>query len=85
VAPRYRPGVVAIDGPSLYLGQFTDDNAEKVGEALDAAGIDWWSKASGRLMRTISMQDWGVRLFVAEDRLDEARDLVRTVAPGALR
>ncbi len=62
---------------TVQLGQFTDDNAERVAEALEAAGIVWWHKSSGRFVRILSAADWGVRVFVEADRLDEARELVR--------
>lgn len=57
------------------LGQFTDDNAERIAGALDGAGIVWWHKGSGRLTRILFAGDWGVRIFVDEARLDEARTL----------
>lgn len=66
--------------PTTYLGQFTDENAEKIAERLEAAGIVWWHKTHGRLMRVLSAQDWGTRLFVEEARLDEARAIAEEVA-----
>lgn len=67
---------------TTYLGQFTEEHAEAIAKALAEAGIVWWHKASGRLVRTLFAGDWGVRLFVDSSRLDEAREVVRRVAAG---
>lgn len=67
-------------GPqTVYLGQFVDDNADKVVDALEAAGIVWWAKSSGRLARFVFAGDWGVRVFVEADRIDEARAIAEQV------
>jgi hypothetical protein len=34
--------------PTVHLGQFMDDDAEEVAAGLEAAGIVWWHKTSGR-------------------------------------
>lgn len=65
--------------PTVYLDQFTDENAERIGEALDAADIVWWSKSSGRFTRFVFAGDWGTRIFVERERLDEARSIVDRV------
>lgn len=65
---------------TTMLGQFTHEHAEAIAEALEGAGIVWWHKASGGLVRFLSAGDWGVRLFVDSSRLEEARELVRRVA-----
>lgn len=62
---------------TVQLGQFTDENAERVAEALESAGIVWWHKSSGPFVRILSAADWGVRVFVEANRLDEARAVVR--------
>ena len=67
-----------------YLGQFTDEHADTIAGELEAAGIAWWHKTHGRLMRVISFQDWGTRLYVDEARLDEARRIAERVT-GPLR
>lgn len=69
---------------SVYLGQFTDENAERVLDALDDGGIAARTKSSGRFTRIVFAGDWGVRIFVPEDRLAEARDLVGGIAPHGL-
>lgn len=65
--------------PTEYLGQFTDENAERVADALDAAGIPWWSKTPNRLTRVVFAGDWGTRLFVERSRLDDARSIAEDV------
>jgi hypothetical protein len=65
---------------TTYLGQFTEEHAEAIAKALEEAGIVWWHKGSGRLVRFFFMADWGVRLFVDKSRFDEAKDVVRRVA-----
>ena len=65
---------------TTYLGQFTEAHADAIARRLEEAGIVWWHKASGRVMRFLSVGDWGVRLFVDSTRLDEAKDIVRAVA-----
>ncbi|MGH2785531.1 MAG: hypothetical protein ACRDJ1_09725 [Actinomycetota bacterium] len=65
---------------TTHLGQFTEEHAEAIAKALEEAGIVWWHKSSGRLVRTLFAGDWGVRIFVDSSRLDEAKELVRRVA-----
>ena len=62
---------------TVQLGQFTDENAGQVTAALEAAGISWWEKSSGGLVRFLSAADWGVRVFVEVERLDESQGIVR--------
>lgn len=69
---------------SVYLGQFTDENAERVLEALGHAGIDARTKSSGAFARFVFAGDWGVRIFVAEERHAEARELAGGIAPDGL-
>lgn len=64
---------------TVLLGQFTDEHAEELAGALEAARIDWYHKQSGRWGRTLFLGDWGTRLFVDADRLDEAQAIVRRV------
>ena len=67
---------------TTYLGQFTEEHAEAIGRELTEAGMVWWYKQSGKIMRFISAEDWGVRLFVDATRLDEARDIAQRIAPS---
>ena len=69
-------------GPrTVQLGQFTEENAERIVAALEAAGIVWWHKQHGRFVQLLSAADWGVRVFVEVDRLDEAKALAREIVP----
>ncbi|HJR18813.1 MAG TPA: hypothetical protein VJ922_03750 [Actinomycetota bacterium] len=65
---------------TTHLGQFTEEHAEAIAKALEEAGMVWWHKSSGRLVRTLFAGDWGVRIFVDSTRLDEAKEIVRRVA-----
>ena len=67
------------DVATVYLGQYTDEHAEAIAKELEEAGIVWWHKKTGRLTRTLFAGDWGVRLFVEEARLDEARAIAEKV------
>ena len=69
---------------TTYLGQFSDDNAQAIVRELDTAGIVWWSKSSGRFAQILFADSWGTRLFVEEARLDEAREIAKRIAPGAV-
>lgn len=66
------------DVRTVQLGQFTDEHAEVVAGALERAGIVWWHKRSGRYTRILSAGDWGTRIYVDADRLDEAQQVART-------
>lgn len=64
---------------TVYLGQFTWEHAEAIAERLEEAGIEWWHKQSGSIMRVLSAADWGVRLFVDKRRLEDARAIARAI------
>jgi hypothetical protein len=64
---------------TVELGQFIDENAERIAEQLEAAGIVWWHKTSGRFVRLLSAADWGTRIYVERDRLDEARRIAERI------
>lgn len=67
---------------TVELGQFTDGNAELIAGRLEEARIVWYAKSSGRFGRLVFAADWGVRLFVDQNRLDEARRLAAEVTRG---
>ena len=71
-------------GGTTYIGQFTDENADRIADAFDAAGIRWHAKSSGPFVRVIFAADWGVRLFVEDERLAEAREIAGGIAPDGL-
>jgi hypothetical protein len=64
---------------TTYLGQYTDEHAETIAAALEEAGITWWHKRGGRFVRTLFAGDWGVRIFVDETKLDEAKAIAKKV------
>ena len=68
-----------------YLGQFTDENADRIVEALEDAGISWSAKRSGAFARVLFAGDWGVRLFVdREEDVERARGIAGGIAPDGL-
>ena len=62
---------------TVYLGQYTEAHAEAIVKALEDAGIVWWQKGAGRIAKILFAGDWGVRLFVDEKRLDDARAIAK--------
>ena len=68
---------------TVYLGQFTHEHANRIAERLEGAGITWWCKNPGTLSYVFLME-WGPRLFVDRDRLDEARRIAAEIAPEGL-
>ena len=61
---------------TVHLGQFTWEHANAIAGKLEEAGIVWWYKQPGYFSR---IWEKGIRLFVDEARLDEARALAREV------
>lgn len=64
---------------SAYLGQFTDEMANAIAGALEERGIAWAYKQAGWLTRVAFFGEWGTRMFVDADRLEEARAIVERV------
>lgn len=69
---------------TTYIGQFTDENADRIVDAFDEAGIRWHAKSSGQFVRVIFAADWGVRLFVEDARVADAREIAGGIAPDGL-
>ena len=65
---------------TVYLGQFTWEHANAIAGRLEEAGIGWWYKQSGALARALFAADWGVRLFVDKDKLDDAKLIAAELA-----
>jgi hypothetical protein len=61
---------------TVHLGQFDRVTANRIAGALERAGIWWWFKEPGFLSQ---VWEFGVRLFVDRERLDEAKDIVERV------
>lgn len=68
------------DITTVYLGQFTWENANRIAADLEEAGIVWWTKNPGTISYVL-FREWGPRLFVDRDRLDEARKIVERHVP----
>ena len=61
---------------TVHLGQFTREHANDIAEELERAGIVWWFKEPGFLSQ---VWEFGVRLFVDRDHLDEAKEIAARV------
>ncbi len=57
---------------TVHLGQYSRETANEIAGELEAAHIAWWYKEPGWLA---SVWEFGVRLFVDESRLDDARQI----------
>lgn len=68
----------------MYLGQFTNEHANQIAEALEQAGIVWWCKNPGTVSYVL-FSEWGPRLFVDRSRVDEAREIARRIAPDGVK
>ena len=69
---------------TVYLGQFTHEHANQIAEELERAGIEWWAKNPGTLSYIFFME-WGARIFVDRERLEEAREIAQRIAPDGLK
>jgi hypothetical protein len=69
---------------TVYLGQFTWEHANRIAEQLEDAGIIWWVKNPGT-WSFVLFREWGPRLFVDRDRLEEARTIADQIAPGGAK
>lgn len=67
------------DVRTVYLGQYTHEHADAIAGELEAAGILWWYKAPGFLSQ---IWEYGVRLFVDRDRLEDARAIAERILAG---
>ncbi|MDQ4145811.1 MAG: hypothetical protein M3198_19100 [Actinomycetota bacterium] len=64
------------DKKTVHLGQFTHEHANEIAGKLEAAGIVWWYKQPGYFS---SIWEKGTRLFVDEQRLQDAQAIARDV------
>ncbi len=69
---------------TIQLGQFTDDHADEIALALDDAGISYYVKRFGRVVRLLSAADWGTRVFVEKADAIEAAEIARAIAPDGV-
>jgi hypothetical protein len=65
---------------SVYLGQYTDEVANAIAGELEAADISWSYKQASGITKIFFAGEWGTRMFVAKERLDEARTIAERVA-----
>jgi hypothetical protein len=63
---------------SVYLGQYTDEHANEIASALEKAAISWSYKQAGFITRAL-FNEWGTRMFVDADRLEEAKAIADAV------
>ena len=73
-------GPYDADVTTVHLGQFTRETANAIAGELAGAGIVWWYKEPGWLS---SLWEKGIRLFVDQERLDEAKEIVARVTAGS--
>ena len=62
---------------TVHLGQFSRETANAIAGELESAGIVWWYKEPGVLSQ---IWEYGVRLFVDRERLDEARAMAERIS-----
>lgn len=65
---------------STYLGQYTDEVADEIAGELERSGIAWSYKQAGAFTRTFFIGEWGTRLYVERDRLEEAQRIADRIA-----
>ncbi|HET6771290.1 MAG TPA: hypothetical protein VFH75_06600 [Actinomycetota bacterium] len=70
------------DVRTTYLGNYAWATANEIAEALEEAGIFWWCKNPGTFTRVL-FAEFGVRMFVDQARLDEAREIARGIVAEA--
>jgi hypothetical protein len=68
------------DITTVYLGQFTREHGNAIAEQLEDRGIAWWYKEPGIIS---SVWEYGIRMFVDEAHLDEAREIAERVGAAA--
>jgi hypothetical protein len=61
---------------TIHLGQYTRETANEIAGELERAGIIWWYKEPGYISQ---VWEFGVRLFVDEVRLTEAKEIAERI------
>jgi len=67
------------DISTVYLGQFPREEANRIAGELESAGISWWYKDPGFFSQ---IWEYGVRLFVDRERLEDSRGIVERIEAG---
>jgi hypothetical protein len=72
------PGLERVprDVRTVYLGEFTEDHANRIAEQLEAEGVVWWAKEPGFLS---GLWEHGIRLFVDRAKLELAQGIAARV------
>lgn len=70
------------DVRTTYLGNYAWATANEIAGALEGAGIFWWCKNPGTFTRVL-FAEFGVRMFVDQSRLGEAREIVQSIIEEA--
>jgi hypothetical protein len=70
------------DVRTTYLGNYAWATANEIAGALEEAGIVWWCKNPGTLTRVL-FAEFGVRMFVDQARLAEARKITARIVAKA--
>lgn len=70
------------DVRTTYLGNYAWATANEIAGALEETGIFWWCKNPGTFTRVL-FAEFGVRMFVDQARLDEAREIARGIVAKA--
>ncbi|HEY3209244.1 MAG TPA: hypothetical protein VGL18_05560 [Actinomycetota bacterium] len=61
---------------TAHLGQYTRETANEIAGELEKAGIIWWYKEPGWLSQ---VWEYGVRLFVDNSRMVEAKAIAERI------
>jgi hypothetical protein len=69
---------------TTYLGNYAWATANDIAGGLEDAGIVWWCKNPGTFTRVL-FAEFGVRMFVDQARLEEAREIARRIVAEAER
>ncbi len=64
------------DVTTVYLGQYTREHANAIAGELEDRHITWWYKEPGLFSQ---IWEYGVRLFVDRDHLQEAKEIAARV------
>ena len=70
------------DVRTTYLGNYAWATANEIAGALEDAEIVWWCKNPGTFTRVL-FAEYGVRMFVDQARLQEAREIVQRIVAEA--
>lgn len=64
---------------TAYLGQYTDEVANRIAGELEQAHIAWTYKQASAITRALFIGEWGTRLFVDKSKLGEAKEIAERI------